>query len=267
MVYQDTADYDFSKVLSFREKLPHQDRSQEKALRVFELPSRIDQLMATLSILQNEIDSGTEPHKIVVLNIDSIFCEMLFDSLGAAGITVNYSEGIRVKRSPLYGLLKLIENFFKSYFDTRIFLEILGNDLFTEAFIQNPAASYLNTKRRIIDGRIFNLTSPRCFFIKNDPKLADGFSVIERIYRSKSFDDLYNHLNKLFLRFKRKKTYEFYTVKDILLSTVLELADFKPEVKESPFEIYPKLSDKQSQHWFFYLKRMKPLFRWILTLS
>jgi len=238
VIYQDTSDYDFSRILSFSEKGHRRSQKRNKAITIFEPSSRIDQLMITLSILHRELTAGTPANEIAVINTDSLFCDMLFDSLCAAGVPVNYSEGLMVKKSPLYGLLRLIDSFFGSGLDTRILLEILKSNIFREAFHLDGGNFYLKMKKRVHKERIFYLSSIHDSLIGDDPRIEEGFSLFHKIYHSKSFEDLYNNLSTLFSRLKGKKVYEFYAVRDILTGTALEFSDFSADMKERPFEIF-----------------------------
>ncbi|MCK5568165.1 MAG: hypothetical protein KAJ15_00505, partial [Spirochaetes bacterium] len=163
VIYQDTAGYDFSEILSYSKGgatsansaastgsavlvnsaastgsaasansaastgSAAAARDKKKKLHYFEVSSRMAQVMSVLSIIKQEIEAGTELQEIAILNIDSVFSEMLYDSMTSHGVTVNYSEGIPVKKSPIYCFLSLINNFFKSGRDSLIFLEIIRN--------------------------------------------------------------------------------------------------------------------------------------------
>ncbi len=269
VIYQDTAGYDFSEILSYSKRGATSansaastsstvsansaastsstvsansaavTRDKKKKLHYFEVSSRIAQVMSVLSIIKQEIEAGTGLHEIAILNIDSVFSEMLYDSMTSHGLTVNYSEGIPVKKSPIYCFLSLINSFFKSDRDSRIFLEIIRNALFREAAGKTEASSDLvKMKNEILKERVFHISSFTGSLFSDDKKILESFSLLERLYMSENFDALYNNLEELFSCLSQRKTYEFYIVKEILLNAAVELSDFELYVKEKPFEIF-----------------------------
>jgi len=239
VLYQDTEEYDFSDIITYREERggPIQKKPAAGAqLRFFEASSRMDEVMICLALIEDEIAAGISPHKIAVMNIDSLFCEMLYNSLSSIGIEANYSEGIQVKKSPVFQFLQLIQAFFASGLDAQLFLEIVRNEFFQE--LSGAALDYRDTKRKIVRYRMFKLSSLSAELITSDPRAVEAFADMKRIYDSESFMSLYEGLLLLFSRLGRKKTYEFYTVQEILLSTAFELNDLRMDVKESAFEIF-----------------------------
>lgn len=200
VIYQDTAGYDFSGILSYRKGgassagsagsgssamsadsaasagSAGSARYEKKNLYYFEVSSRMAQVMSVLSIIKQEIEAGTEPSEIAVMNIDSVFSEMLYDSLISHGLTSNYSEGIPVKKSPIYCFLNLINSFFKSGCDSRIFLEIIRNALFREAAGKTEATlDFIKMKNEILIKRVFNIPSLNGSLFSVDQKFSMPF--------------------------------------------------------------------------------------------
>lgn len=259
VLYQDTDEYDFSNILSYRSKgaghqndrtisfgSQHPVHQAEKAQSIstrspslfFEVPSRMAEVATVLSLIKDEIEAGIPYHDIAVLNIDPRFCEMLYDSFCSLGIPVNYSKGRALKKSSVYALLNLVKRFFDSRLDSRLFLEILKDELFAELTgYKELDADYKKIKQEIHKRRIFRLTSFDSEFIAHDENKKEAFALFKRIYESKSFDTLYERLNTLLFSVGTRKTYEFYVAKNILLSSVLELRDLIMEFAETPFEI------------------------------
>jgi hypothetical protein len=240
VIFQDAPDYDFSGILGFGEaSAGPPERYPEVSF--FELPSRTHQLMLTLSIVRRELDRGISPQEIAVLNTDSLFCNMLYDSLTAVDIPVNYSQGLEVKKSPLYALLMLAGRFFENSLDADIFLQILGHPLFSEAFGLNAHELHRKMKKIVLQERIFRLPSLKSSLIQGESRVWEGFSLLYTLYQAPSFVSLYESLRDLVLRTSAGKTYEFYAVRDILLNTAVELTDLTIGVKERPFEIFLQL--------------------------
>ncbi len=238
VVYQDTDEYDFSKILTFKNKHERKATEEQACIKFFTASSRMDEVMIALSIIRREIEAGTRPDDILVLNIDSNFCEMLYKSLESIGIASNYSEGIMIKETSLFIFLNQVVEFFKSDFDSAIFLEILRNDFFVEIeHSKDNVGNYKNLRNEIIRKRVFKLQSLKSKYIQKDQKRKSAFSLLYGIYESKNFEELHKNLKALFSYFERKKTYDFYATRDIVLNSVLELSDCTLDVKERPFEI------------------------------
>jgi hypothetical protein len=264
IVFQDTADFDFSSVLAYREARP-KATAVYPAVRMVPSPSRIHQLMLALSVLEEEAGRGEPLHEIAVLNMDPLFCRMLYDSLAAAGIPVNYSAGLPVKTSPLYTLLELVHRFFESGMDTGAYLELLAHPLLAEAFRLEGYELFRREKKRVCGDRIFRLQpgvhrwNPRHSDLlkpgagptaakKNmrprgaNPDESDFFPLLGGIHHAESFAELYDRLSDLVERMERKKSYDFYAVREVLLSTAAECVDLNLNVEETPFEIFLHLS-------------------------
>jgi hypothetical protein len=243
IIYQDTSSYDFSRLLDYIIKIPGSVRTfasdKKKDLLYFEVSSRLAQLMTVLTVIKKEIDSGVEPSEIAVINIDSLFCEMLYDSLKTLGMDVNYSEGIPVKKSPLFSLLSLAERFFNSDFDSAIFLEICRNALFREACGIKAIHSELTTlKQQILKARVFRVPIEKLGEMPGGNKIHAVFLLLQNIVESENFYELHYNLEKLFKKLTSRKTYEFNIVKETLLDTVLDLQDLEVDVREKPFDIF-----------------------------
>jgi len=251
VINQDTTDYDFSAVSTYRGKAIFEEKATRPSIRLLGSSSRMDQVMQCLGIILAELEAGVEPREIAVVNIDSLFSEMLYNSLRSIGVEVNYSEGIEVRKSPLFQLLFHARLFFKSNMDSRVFLEMIGSEIFaqlTGSPLQDYRALILRMRREIIRRRIFHFTSLDALFAMASSCLIEsgfgvgGFreaiSLLNELFFSKSFKELYLSLNALFKRLEGKKTYEFYAVRDLLLDLALELFDLELFFEHSPFEIY-----------------------------
>jgi len=258
VIYQNTYKYDFSNILTYHTRKPinnHKRLLEDKDVNFIEAQSRIQEVMISLSIIREELERGTKPEEIAVINIDSIFCEMLHDSLKSLGLDTNYSEGIPVRKSPVTGFLNLCYNFFKSNLDSSLYLELLKNDIFTKlSGIKNPLDECNTAIKKILKKRVFNIPDLNYFLISDGPGKVKAFKILKKIYLSEDFVRLYQNLNELFSSLGSEKSYEFSIIRDILLNTALELTDFISKVKESAFEIflqyaglkrYPVLGDKK----------------------
>jgi RecB family exonuclease len=237
VIYQDTDQYDFSKILGFGSGEDLEKKTRNPVLSFFELPTRTEQLMALLGELEKDLESGVDPCEISVVNTDSLFCEMLYDTLVRAGIPVNYSEGLQVKKSPIFGFLALVDSFYAGDRDTRLFVEIARNEVFREAFCDLSPREIKNLEKTIIKERVFTLTGKHAYLAKHNPRLHEGFSRLEKMYRAVGFQELSEVLSDFFSRFRGKKTYDFYAVRDIVLNEVCKLSSFTPKFLERPFQI------------------------------
>jgi len=255
IIYQDSPDYDFSKIQGFREidpdisyfsfsseknqKKPSESISiKEKKILTTSAPTRMEQVMMVLSIIKKEFDSGLNPEEIAVINIDSQFSEMLYYSLLSLGYEVNFSEGLKVNKTPLYQLLNLIYRFFNSGYDSELFIELVKNEFFSEiAGRETTYAEIAWLKKEVQRNRFFRLPSLDVYLIGSEPGRKKAFKLFENVFRANTFKELYCRLEELFSHLKKKRTYEFYTVKDILFNTAIELEELSLKVKESPLEI------------------------------
>jgi hypothetical protein len=244
IIYQDTSSYDFSRLLDYMRKRGGRAAAPASArikdLDYFEVSSRTAQLMNVLTVIRNEVDSDIEPHEIAVINIDSLFCEMLYDSLCSLGMDVNYSAGIPVKKSPLFGLLSLAARFFKSDYDSALFLELCRNALFREAadasVEMRPELKAL--KQKIIRERVFRIPPRTLGDMKGGENIQTAFHLLENVIESGTFTELHDNLEALFAVLTGSKTYEFNIVKETLLTAALELQDLEVEDREKPFDIF-----------------------------
>lgn len=237
VIYQDTEDYDFSNVLTYKAGGEPSALGSSGKRYFFNAPSRMAELMMVLSMIKKNVEEGINPEDIAVLNMDSTFSEMLYDSLISLGFQVNYTEGITIKKSALFRFFDLIGRFFQSSFSSPMFLEILKNPLFSEMAQEKYNPSFLeNIRKEVIRRRIFNLSSDMDILSDNE-SIKEAFNLLKNIYHSKGFDELYQHMLILFKRLVGKWTYEFYRVREILLNSALELKDLNIGVKEAPFDL------------------------------
>jgi hypothetical protein len=237
VIYQDTKSYDFSRIISFREDLSHGRKEKKGSFHFLHAPSKMAQVMAVLALIEDELAAGVRPNEIAVINNDSDTAQMLYDSMRSAGIDTNFSEGMKIKKSPLYQFLKLVFRFFGSGFDAELFVQLLRNEIFAELTLTSREES-LCIEREIQHARMFSLPSLDIPPVENDWRRKDLFKLLGELYHSNSIKILYGNLERLFALFGGKKTYEFYTVRDVLLDSVLELGDLSVKFQESPFEIF-----------------------------
>ncbi len=246
VMYQDTDDYDFSRILTFHHR-EQEAGGQEPAAgsngstRFFEASSRMEQLMLTLSLIDEALQCGTEPQDIAVLNSDSLFGRMLYDALTEMGIEVNYSEGLPVRSSPLYQFLVLVARFFSSKLDSGMFLELLKNEFFIELLGQERGDEYHSLYETIRDSilknRIFELPSLGTSLIKRNESLKGTFERLKCLHGARTFGELYSALEKLFASLSGRKAYAFYAVRDVLLDTSLMLQDLSIGLRDAPFDV------------------------------
>ncbi len=241
VIHQDTPEYDFSAVSTFRAGSVMEEPHTEPVVHLLEVPSRMAQVMRCLAVIKDEIDAGVQPGEIAVVNIDPQFSEMLYGSLESVGIDANYSEGMGVKKSPLYQLLLQGHSFFHSGLDALMFLELAGGELFARlagcSLAENRAACR-SMRREVVRRRIFRFSSLDMGFIRSHKGWGEAISLLHELYGSEDFEGLYRSLHRLLLRLQGRKAYEFYAVRDALLSSALELCDLDLEARQSPFEIF-----------------------------
>jgi RecB family exonuclease len=260
VLLQDSADYDFSGVLTLvkeagGEKGEHAalgDGGNDRLPAVFyrESPSRVAQLMDVLSVVEGEIGGGTPPREIAVINIDTLFCEMLRESLLSLGIETNISGGVSFKKSPLYGFLDLAGDFFSSL-ESKRFLELLAHPLFLRiAGSQSAGAARRDeldgARRAVVNRRLFRFANLSSLPIRRDGGAAEAFSFLEELCGSKTFASLASALESLIGRLAgavpsvpdaHEGAVEFEAAKKVVLDTAIALEDCDLEVKETPFEV------------------------------
>lgn len=252
VICQDTRDYDFSRIIAFREGAGTSELDDSEAgpssnktaihgahrarLQFFETSSRINEVMLCCTIIKRELDSGIPEERIAVINIDSPVCEMLRSALGALGIGVNMTRGVSVKKSPLFQFFQLTRDFFYSGMDTSLLLQLVGNEFFIE--LSGLSVDRNRLKRDIVKNRLFRLRSLECDLIKQYPQALSTLKNLLTLYRSRGFGELYDRLADLFGGFGEKKTYDYYAVRDVLFESACELADLSAGFAESPFDIF-----------------------------
>jgi len=225
VIYQDTEDHDFSRLLSFRspEGIPKAaDGSAEKrtALRLHETSTRIETVMLVLSIIRSEIARGVSPHEIAVINIDPTVCEMVKRSCDSLRITANYTRGISVKKAPVVVFLRLVKTFFDSGMDTSVLLELVRSEFFCEL---SGIREYEGLRERIVRWRVFTIRSLESPLL--DERSKEALRFLKKLSGCKNFELFYEMLIELFDMLGGKKPYEFYTVRDMLLESALELSE------------------------------------------
>lgn len=251
VIHQDTADYDFSAVSTYRGEAIIDEKTARPSIKLLEASSRVNQVMQCLGVILAELEKGMEPREIAVVNLDSLFSEMLYNSLRSIGVEANYSEGMEVRKSPLFQLLLHARLFFKSNLDSRVFLEMVGSEVFAHlagSSLQDSRVLLIKMRREIIRKRIFRFNSLEALFtMASSCFIESGFdkrgfreviSLLNKLIFSKNFKELYLSLNGLFQRFEGKRTYELYAVRDLLLDQALELCDLHLLFEDSPFEIF-----------------------------
>jgi len=254
VIYQDTDEYDFSRILTFRRNggaigaqeeppggVPVVLPSSGGGARFFQVSSPLEQVMAALSLVREELAHGTEPQEIAVINSDDLFGRMLHDALDSLGIEANLSGGLPVKTSPLYQFLLLVSRFFNTGFDTEHFLELLRNEFFQELLGEKSDSAYREEYRRIresiIRNRVFKLQSIRSSYIEGDERRRDIFGLLGRIHASKNFTALCTGLETLFSRLGSRKTYAYHAVREIIFDSARSLCDLSVGVEDSPLDV------------------------------
>jgi RecB family exonuclease len=246
VVYQDTEDYDFSRILTFRSKeagegRPGKDQRLRGSVRFFQASSRMEQVMLILSLIGDEVEHGAEPQEIAVINSDSQSAMMLYDALTQMGIEANYSEGLSTKSSPLYQFLLLVSRFFDSGLDSGIFLELIRNEFFTELLGNEYDGEWHSTcediRNTILHRRIFRLSSLKGSLFERNEGMGEACTKLQRLYESKSFSELYTCLDKFFSGLRGRKTYDFYAMRDALLDSSLELCDLSLPLPARPLDM------------------------------
>jgi RecB family exonuclease len=267
VIVQDTPDYDFSGVLTLV-RVAGGKKGEGAALRdgsgalgggvralgpaVFcrESPSRVAQLTDVLAVIDGAIAEGTPPREIAVINIDTLFCEMLRESLDSLGIESNISGGVSFKKSPLYGFLNLAGEFFSSL-ESKHFLELLAHPLFPR-IAGYPASGSARkneleaARRAVVDRRLFRFGRLSAAPLRRDGPAAKAFSFLGGLCGSRTFSSLASALESLFGRLAavvpsvpdpHEGAVEFEEAKEVALDTAIALEDCDLEVKETPFEV------------------------------
>ena len=225
VIYQDTDDHDFSRLISFRspEGLPKKagGSAEKKAeLHLHESSTRIETVMLVMSIVRREIARGVSPHEIAVINFDPTVCEMVKRSCDSLRITSNYTRGISVKKAPVFVFLRLVSTFFDSGMDTSVLLELVRSEFFCEL---SGRREYKGLRERVVSWRVFNIRSLESSLL--DERSGEALRFLKNLYGCRNFGDLYERLIELFDMLGGKKPYEFYTVRDMLLESALELSE------------------------------------------
>lgn len=243
VIYQDTEEYDFSSLITFRVPggagKPASGMAKKSSCYLYEASTRIETVMLVISFIRQELDRGIEPHGIAVINIDPLTCEMVKRSCDSLGIPANYTRGVPVKKAPIFVFLRLIGDFFDSRMSTDVLLELVRSEFFCDLTEQRD---HELLREKINNGRVFGLGSLQSSLLDN--KSREALVLLQELYRSKGFDTLYQNLIVLFEALGGRRPFEFYTVRDLLLESALELGDLWPdghkslEFVERPYDIY-----------------------------
>jgi RecB family exonuclease len=232
VIYQDTEEYDFSSLITFRGSQgtgkPAGSAAKGGNCYLLEASTRIETVMLVISFIRQELDRGVEPHGIAVINIDPLTCEMVKRSCDSLGIPANYTRGVPVRKAPIFVFLRLVGDFFDSRMSTDVLLELVRSEFFCDLTGQR---SYEVLREKIIKGRIFGLGSLQSSLLGN--KSREALGLLQELYRSKGFDALYQNLVVLFEALGGRRPFEFYTVRDLLLESTLELSELGDVVIES----------------------------------
>jgi len=240
VVCQDTAEYDFSRVLSFTgadgiTRIKGPDSKSRARLRFFETGSRINEVMLCCDIVKKELDSGAPETEIAVVNIDPPVCEMIYNALVALGIRVNMTRGISVRKSSLFQFLQLAHDFFNSNMDTVLCLQLTDNEFFVE--LSKTVISKKQLKRDIVKRRLFQLGSLEDH-IGRYPEVLSALTNLRALCKSQDFHELHDRLSGLLRTFDKKKAYDYYAVRDVLLESAYELTALSAGFEENPFDIF-----------------------------
>jgi len=234
VIYQDTAGYDFSPVMTFRAGTAPVTGGGP-VTDFAETGSRAEQLAFILSLIMEEMDAGTPPHEIAVVNLDSDFSSMLRESLADHGVMVNYSGGLRVAGAPLFRFFSCMDRFFKSRYDTAPFLQILNDDI----FLQLADTGESGIIRALIEkDRVFRFPSIESKYIRALGEGARVFKEMLTLYGSKTMGDFVRGLELFLFRFKERRPYAFHKVRDLLIETAIELEDLQEEMGQKPWEMW-----------------------------
>lgn len=260
VIYQETDEYDFSDLITLRGNvlpaaaLPehvlsghHPSASHSDSthgLFVHDTSTRIETAMLVMSLIRRERDRGVKPHEIAVLNIDPAVCEMVRRSCESLGLASNYTRGVMVKKAPVFVFLELAGAFFDSRMDTDVLLELVRSEFFCELAGRREKNVL---RERIVSGRVFSLGSLKSGLL--DAAIREALLVLQDLYGAKDFDELYEGLLSLFGALGGRRPFEFYTVRDLLLESVLELSDLLSggrisleadavEFTERPYDIF-----------------------------
>jgi hypothetical protein len=230
VILQDTDDHDFSRLLSFHPgedgPKPASPEGEGSLIEIHEASTRIETVTLLLSVLRNEIERGVKPHEIAVVNIDPRVCEALKRSCDALGVRSNYTRGIPIRKAPVYTFLRLAGAFFDSGLDSDILLELLRHEFFGELRVHGDSTGlteFTELKRKVAAKRVFSLESIKSDLLDRESRGALEFLLT--LHRAKDFKELYKSLLELFRKFDGRRPFEFYTVRDMLLESAIELSE------------------------------------------
>ncbi len=246
VIYQDTEDYDFSRILTFRsgkamKSGSGREQGTPRTVRFFQASSRMEQVMLMVSLIGEQLNGGAEPKDIAVINSDSQSAMMLHDTLAQLGIEANYSEGLPVESSPLCQFLLLVTHFFNSGLDSETFLELLGSEFFIELLGDDHHeewhSMYEDMRNCVLRRRIFRLSSLKNPLFESHAGMRETFTMLQRLYESRDFGELFTRLEEIFSHLSGRKTYDFYVLRDTLLDRALELQDLSLPLAERPIDM------------------------------
>lgn len=217
------------------------EKTREK-IHYSEEPSLLYEASKVLSIIQKELNTGVKPHEILVLNLDSTLAEILYDSLQSYNIPVNLSQGINIKREPLYQFFASIAEYF-SDFKSSTLIKILKNPIFTKITgVKNLSAEVEALNKRIIANNlhlIYNLENEvfNDIFTRN-PEIKNSLEELKQLYNSKNSRELYRNLNRVITKLGKKRSYELNVFRDAVEESVFEVSVFESEIKDKPYNIF-----------------------------
>ncbi len=192
IIIQETEDFDFSSIRKWpvyriNPNILKQNDKKRPEIFYSEEASLYHEVSKTISIIEDEVNNGTELNEIVVVNIDSTFSEMLYESLNSYGIPANLSQGFSVKNTPVYSFF----NNMKLYFDTKksyYLLNLISNPVFSDLCgIKIFPYIYARIKKEIVSDNNIQTFNTKDLF-KDFHEISNLFERLEDIYNEKNTD-------------------------------------------------------------------------------
>ena len=251
VITQDCNDYDFSSIRDWPETGHNNKNTDIKHYMDFNIsrnaPKKIfysiessilHEISRILYIIKLEINNNIKPNEILVLNLDNLLSEVLFNSLNSYGIPVNFSQGFNIKSNLLYQFLSSVAEFFTNHKSNSL-IKILNNQIFSDFARTNLFPDKVKEiKDRIIHKNIHLIHDLDNDIFNGFNNIKESLKMLSKLYNSKDIKKLYNNLNELFSKIGSKRSYEFNTVKEIIDEAILEASIFHKEINDKLYNVF-----------------------------
>ena len=244
VIIQDTDEYDFSSIRKWPSVKLNSDKKtgsiKKKSREIYHIeePSKYHQVAKILSIIEKELKEGTPLNEIVVVNIDSTVSDMLFESLTSHGIEVNYSQGLSIKKDPVFHFLNSIKLFFSTK-KSRYLLDLIKDPVFSSIInSENIYDIYNSLQEKFRNSSIFLVYDFDSFLFSDYPEMAGVLKELKDIYETTDINIFIEKMWLLIEKINSSKYRDLANIKDVIIDTLFEIYSIGKTVDDKLFNTF-----------------------------